>query len=582
MLNCNAHRGLNMTQNSDATEATKTVQDHLKTDPAAKPRRQFLQQLGTLAAAGSATAFSAGAAQGETWPTLEKPKSVAGVARIRSVAARSVRVEAAKAQFEVFSQASRANSDEQTLDGFISCFSKTLPHNALGEVDPAAYRSLLVALGGNSDSAWEQIPLSPAAERKLANPQASLAFSMAGGDSHAFFMPPAPAFSSSEAGAEMAELYLHALLRDLPFDQYPESDQAQSAADQLNTFPAYSGPREAGLITPRNLFRGAFSGDLSGNYVSQFLLMPVPQGAALTQQRYQTTVPGDDHMVNQNDWLNVLRGGAPFTGSAFESTPRYITSARDLGEFVHRDYSFQTYLQAALILLDSGVPNNSGNPYNASANQEGFVTFGAADILAQVAEVSRLALKAAWFQKWQVHRRLRPEVFGGRIHFTLSGQRDYPINSQLLNSPVLETVADSFGGQYWLPMAYPEGSPTHPAYPAGHGVIAGACVTVLKAFFDGSAELTNPVQVVPGSGGSALQPYSGTQRLTVEGELNKLANNIAIGRNLAGVHWRTDGTNGLLLGEQVALRMLRDEKLTFTEDFGELTFTGFNGEPLTI
>ncbi len=40
-----------------------------------------------------------------------------------------------------------------------------------------------------------------------------------------------------------------------------------------------------------------------------------------------------------------------------------------------------------------------------------------------------------------------------------------------------------------LPMAFPEGSPMHPAYGAGHATVAGACVTILKAFFDTSAVL---------------------------------------------------------------------------------------------
>lgn len=38
-------------------------------------------------------------------------------------------------------------------------------------------------------------------------------------------------------------------------------------------------------------------------------------------------------------------------------------------------------------------------------------------------------------------------------------------------------------GTYLLPIAYPEGSPTHPAYPAGHACVAGAGATMLKAFF---------------------------------------------------------------------------------------------------
>ncbi len=83
--------------------------------------------------------------------------------------------------------------------------------------------------------------------------------------------------------------------------------------------------------------------------------------------------------------------------------------------------------------------------------------------------------------------------------------------------------------------AFPEGSPTHPAYGAAHATVAGACVTVLKAFFDESFVIPNPVEAA--SDGLSLKPYTGPS-LTVGGELNKLASNVAIGRNIAGVHWR--------------------------------------------
>jgi len=65
------------------------------------------------------------------------------------------------------------------------------------------------------------------------------------------------------------------------------------------------------------------------------------------------------------------------------------------------------------------------------------------------------------------------------------------------------------------------------------------------------------VQAAPD--GLSLVPYNGPP-LTVGGELNKLASNIAIGRNFAGVHWRSDATESLKLGEEVAIRYLMDER----------------------
>lgn len=48
-----------------------------------------------------------------------------------------------------------------------------------------------------------------------------------------------------------------------------------------------------------------------------------------------------------------------------------------------------------------------------------------------------------------------------------------------------DQVAQKYG-TYFLPMAFPEGSPTHPSYGSGHATVAGACTTILKAFFDES------------------------------------------------------------------------------------------------
>lgn len=38
-------------------------------------------------------------------------------------------------------------------------------------------------------------------------------------------------------------------------------------------------------------------------------------------------------------------------------------------------------------------------------------------------------------------------------------------------------------------MAFQEGSPMHPSYGAGHATVAGACVTILRPFFDTGAVL---------------------------------------------------------------------------------------------
>jgi hypothetical protein len=83
--------------------------------------------------------------------------------------------------------------------------------------------------------------------------------------------------------------------------------------------------------------------------------------------------------------------------------------------------------------------------------------------------------------------------------------------------------------------------------------------------------------------GTRLEPYRGPDRdeLTVGGEINKLAWNIAIGRDFAGVHYRTDAIQSLLLGERIAIEFLEQRKETWLES-GSFTFTKFNGERVTI
>ena len=71
-------------------------------------------------------------------------------------------------------------------------------------------------------------------------------------------------------------------------------------------------------------------------------------------------------------------------------------------------------------------------------------------------------------------------------------------------------------------------------------------------------------------------------QITLTGELNKLANNIAQARNIAGLHWRSDATQAILLGEAVAISILRDQKHTYNETFPGFTFTRFDGTTLTI
>ena len=128
---------------------------------------------------------------------------------------------------------------------------------------------------------------------------------------------------------------------------------------------------------------------------------------------------------------------------------------------------------------------------------------------------------------------------------------------------------------YLLSQAYPEASPLHPSWPSAHATVAGACITVIKALFDDTVLIKSfvpPVKPNP-LDPTQLIPLSneGENLITLASELDKLASNIANGRNFAGIHYRADADDGIALGEQVALNYLQDHAATLTEQ----TFTGY-------
>jgi hypothetical protein len=245
--------------------------------------------------------------------------------------------------------------------------------------------------------------------------------------------------------------------------------------------------------------------------------------------------------------------------------------------------------------IDQEFLNDQGNPYNPpgtemdSRTQAGFATFGPIHLLQVLGEVLGRALRAVWWQKWGVHRRLRPEEYGGRVHNHVTGARTYPLHASIVTSlqsgglaPFFGNTGEKFPTSYLLPQAYPEGAPTHPAFGAGHATGSGALATMLKAFFDESTPIENPVQ--PDANGTSLVAYTGADagQMTVGGELNKLAGNVAIFRNAAGVHWRTDYTDSLPFGEAVAIRMLQEMSLGFNEDDAFFELTRFDGRRIRI
>ena len=601
------------------------------------------------------------------------------------------------------------NNGEETLydDHFSTNFTKGLPHDEFGFVNPGAYRLLVKAINNESDvlpgdmsyfdktvpsggtgsfkSALQNEGKTPVTPiwRNWESPRAGHVYDLQGPDADAVCMPPAPRLASAEMAVEMAEIYAMALLRDAPFSEI-EDGTAKAAGTDAKTlitdiakmdwfkqtyFTSVSEMkrRDARRLTTGNAakkckaaFRGSTNGAHEGPYISQFLLVgtkgvagrskpdegKIGYGTQVINQRNEVHKAGMDYMTEWEAWLDVQNGINMKTAQEgtiqidqYEDDPRFIMTPRDLATYVHFDALYQAYLNACLVMLGNNVRFSRGFPSGVEGVDEtrgSFATFGPPHILALLTEVSTRALRAVRRQKFNYHRRCRPEQIGGLLTLAANGaasgqwlaEHDAKSLRSALPEKLREAVItrnselDAAKADRWvqapanpgwmsenllLPMAFPEGSPMHPAYGAGHATVAGACVTVLKAFFDmyegslGSddewtqrtykAVLGKPhkpakiYEADPECDGAELCEWQATakeaQKVTLQGELDKLAANISIGRNMAGVHFYTDYYDSVRMGERIAVGILQEQMTNYPEKV-TMRFHDFDGNRVMI
>ena len=370
----------------------------------------------------------------------------------------------------------------------------------------------------------------------------------------------------------------------------------------------------------------------------------IQYGAQTINQRIVPHVTGVDHLTDWTSWLDVQNGANRKGFDDYETEARFLDTPRDLATYVHFDALYQAYLNACLIMLaegaafDIGLPEGAGHP-----TRDAFATFGGPHVLTLVTEVATRALKAVRRQKYNIHLRARPEAVAGALTLAWNGIDEaddfFSMTKSLEQTGLLDAVcahnmhqnrktrpdvdgrrgfpdAVSPDRNALLPMAFPEGSPMHPSYGAGHATVAGACTTILKAFFEmfdtgdieratvpqkamveeGGREVSRwfgeerpmvgpdglglPSAYRTAKGGKMLEPVSG-DGLTIQGELDKLAANISIGRDFAGVHYYTDYYESLRMGERIAVGMLQEQMLCYREPV-TMRFTSFDGDRVMI
>ena len=502
------------------------------------------------------------------------------------------------------------NGDRARYKDFSALHTKALQHNGLGVPNQSSMQSLLNALEDESFTSLQNVIVGTPGggpNSRLNGPATSFAFDLEGLDSHAYTIPPpAPAVRTAQTATEQVEHYWASLLRDVPFTEYGSNALVAQAVADLNSrsFIQGGGANQWPLpVTAQNLFRArvfANDGNVKGPYISQFMLQPTFFGAQELTQRYQTFLPNQAFLTDAVSYQNVQNGGA--SGEPVkDGTFRFIRNGRDLTAYTRVDVLYQAYFAAFLVLAGLGARTTAGNPYGrpggpipVSNTQKAFGTLGGPDAAGTLAEMATRALKASWNRKWIVDLRLRPEEYGALVEARRTGSTPVPqasaeLHNDVLTSAVLPKILAQFG-THLLPQAYPEGSPTHPCYTGGHATVAGACCTALKFFFDGSQKI-RPLLLAAGSDvkqptpdGLALVNYTGADRdqLDINGELSKVAFNVAFGHGVhAGIHFRSSNYWGVLLGEAVALSVLKDRAKSYNEPF-TINITKFNGTTATI
>jgi hypothetical protein len=503
-----------------------------------------------------------------------------------------------------------ANGDEARYSNKIGSDSRGLSHDKRGEVTQEAWQALYTACQSGDPADFENIPLG--GTRKLVNPLGTLAVSLSGINPTQIGIPPAPALASAERAAEAVEVYWQSLLRDVPLTELRDDTSNRdvlAATEEINKLADFRGPKSGGRVTPGTLFRANAlyfdAGDpkgrsvtppgvLDGPLISQFLLRDAPYASQWISAQIRTALPANEFLTDYEEWLAIQNGVAPKRQLQFDATPRYIATGRDLAEYIHTGPALGW--AAALILATPGGGTDKrysgmyppaepvsypSNPYRKSKTQApAGATFGLQYVQALLATGISDSVRAAYWQKYFVHRTVRPEAYGALAHHRLAnGVSDYPLHDDFLKSGVLARSKAKYG-TYLLSQTYPEGAPFHSTYPGGATSVGAVTATILKAFFDESRVIANPVQPDPADP-TRLVPYDGSP-LTVGGELNKLAVNFGFGRNWAGIHWRSDASASMAIGEEVAICMLRDERATLREPFDGFSFTRFDGSRVTI
>ena len=234
-------------------------------------------------------------------------------------------------------------------------------------------------------------------------------------------------------------------------------------------------------------------------------------------------------------------------------------------------------MDAALIIMRMGgdAVLSRTNPYRCATGQFGDITLGSKNVL------SLLARRRCW-------RKKRPTITSGRC-IAAPGRKSLPrvstctltgANLTTCTPPSLNARAHPDQARTWFLAPAPSLSGGLPYSSVIPGRACSQCGRLChypesvfrRAFCDSCARQA-------AADGTQLDPWRG-ESLILGGEIDKLAVNIALARNAAGVHFRSDSIRGLELGQDVALGA--DTTLTYSEKFDGFALRRFDGAPVRI
>jgi hypothetical protein len=445
------------------------------------------------------------------------------------------------------------NTDLYTVPDYRGNFSKSLPHGPSDDVDKAEFEKFLLAVCKANPKYIDSIKLGTPTGLKLTSLRDIFDIDLFGKYLAGIPIALPWTISSGRAAAEMAELYAMALARDVSFTDYETSPLIHELCNALSLLQDAPFPKIDGQVTPQTIFRGPWLGCVDGPYVSQFFLQTFRYGLVDMIQRFNCAQPNVDYLTTVPDYLSCHNGKVPKPALPAEIEKKHLCSLRACTSWIQVDEPCQAILDAACFLLNKSYKFNQGNPYvnGTVTNQTNFANLGRVDLFDMISRASKIVINAAWWHKYTLLV-LRPEEFGFLVHESKIGQPKVSINAQLLSSSILDLVYNKYG-TYLLPQAYNSGCPTHPSYPSGHAVLAGALGTIVKAWFD--CNQTIKLFSVSADGQSLIDTGAET---TIGNELNKLISNVAIFRNAAGIHYAQDAYNGNLFGEKIAIELLKE------------------------